>query len=204
MSADTLTVVDNRTGAEYTLPIVDGAIHATELGKIKGADGAGLRLVRPGIPEHGVVPERDHVHRRRRGHPPLPRLPDRAGRRAGRIPRDGLPPARGRAPDRVPARSSWDGRRPHAHLRAHEHRGVSGGVPLRRAPDGDAARRGRRALDLLPGREAHLRSREPLPAAGAADREAADDRRLHLPPQPRPARTCSRATTSTTSATSST
>ena len=37
MSADTLTVVDNRTGAEYTLPIVDGAIHATELGKIKGA-----------------------------------------------------------------------------------------------------------------------------------------------------------------------
>ena len=31
MSADTLTVVDNRTGAEYTLPIVDGAVHATEL-----------------------------------------------------------------------------------------------------------------------------------------------------------------------------
>jgi citrate synthase len=40
--ADTLTVVDNRTGAEYTLPIVDGAINATELGKIKGPDGAGL------------------------------------------------------------------------------------------------------------------------------------------------------------------
>ena len=42
MSADSLTVVDNRTGVEYTLPIVDGAIHATELGQIKGADGAGL------------------------------------------------------------------------------------------------------------------------------------------------------------------
>ncbi len=42
MSADSLTVVDNRTGVEYTLPIVDGAIHATEFGKIKGADGAGL------------------------------------------------------------------------------------------------------------------------------------------------------------------
>ena len=42
MSAESLTVVDNRTGVEYTLPIVDGAIHATEFGKIKDADGAGL------------------------------------------------------------------------------------------------------------------------------------------------------------------
>jgi len=42
VSAESLTVVDNRTGAEYTLPIVDGAIHATEFGKIKGPDGAGL------------------------------------------------------------------------------------------------------------------------------------------------------------------
>ena len=42
MSAESLTVVDNRTGAEYTLPIVDGAIHATGLGQIKDADGAGL------------------------------------------------------------------------------------------------------------------------------------------------------------------
>ena len=64
---------------------------------------------------------------------------------------------------------------------------VPRGLPLRRAPDGDAARRGRRALDLLPGREAHLRPGEPLPPARAADREAADDRRLHLPPLARPA-----------------
>jgi citrate synthase len=42
VSAESLTVVDNRTGAEYELPIVDGAIHATEFGKIKGPDGAGL------------------------------------------------------------------------------------------------------------------------------------------------------------------
>ena len=28
MSAESLTVVDNRTGVEYTLPIVDGAICA--------------------------------------------------------------------------------------------------------------------------------------------------------------------------------
>ncbi len=42
MSADTLTVVDNRTGTEYTLPIVDGAVHATELARIKGPGGEGL------------------------------------------------------------------------------------------------------------------------------------------------------------------
>ncbi len=42
MSAESLTVVDNRTGAEYTLPIVDGAIHATDLRQIMGTDGEGL------------------------------------------------------------------------------------------------------------------------------------------------------------------
>jgi len=42
VSAESLTVVDNRTGVEYTLPIVDGAIHATGLSQIKDADGTGL------------------------------------------------------------------------------------------------------------------------------------------------------------------
>jgi citrate synthase len=32
--AETLTVVDNRTGLEHTFPIVDGAIRATDLGKL--------------------------------------------------------------------------------------------------------------------------------------------------------------------------
>ena len=36
---DTLTVVDNRTGREYTLPIVDGAIRATDLLQISAKDG---------------------------------------------------------------------------------------------------------------------------------------------------------------------
>ncbi len=35
MASDDLTVVDNRTGREYTIPIKDGAIRATELRKIK-------------------------------------------------------------------------------------------------------------------------------------------------------------------------
>ena len=31
--SDTLTIVDNRTGREYSLPIVDGAIRATDLAR---------------------------------------------------------------------------------------------------------------------------------------------------------------------------
>ena len=36
-----------------------------------------------GLREHGLVRVGDHVHRRRRGHPALSRLPDRAARREG-------------------------------------------------------------------------------------------------------------------------
>jgi len=41
LPSDTLTIVDNRTGREYSLPIVDGAIRATDLAKIGTEDGAG-------------------------------------------------------------------------------------------------------------------------------------------------------------------
>ncbi len=41
MSSDTLTVVDNRTGREYTLPIADGTIRATDLAQITAVDGDG-------------------------------------------------------------------------------------------------------------------------------------------------------------------
>jgi citrate synthase len=37
--ADTLTITDNRTGRQYELSIVDGAIRATDLRQIKAADG---------------------------------------------------------------------------------------------------------------------------------------------------------------------
>jgi citrate synthase len=38
---DTLTIVDNRTGREYTLPLVDGTIRATDLRQISVEDGDG-------------------------------------------------------------------------------------------------------------------------------------------------------------------
>ncbi|MEO9177097.1 MAG: citrate/2-methylcitrate synthase, partial [Gaiellales bacterium] len=42
MPSDTLTIVDNRTGTEYDVPIVDGAIRATDIAKIRTDDGPGL------------------------------------------------------------------------------------------------------------------------------------------------------------------
>ena len=173
------------------------------LGKIKGPDGEGLLSYDPAFLNTAscrsaiTYIDGDAGILRYRGYP-IEQVAEQAG-----FLETAYLAARGRAADRRAA-AALDGRRAHPHLRAHEHRGVHGGLPLRRAPDGDAARRRRRALDVLPGREEHPRSGEPLPPACPADREAADDRGLHLPPQPRPARTCCRATTSTTSATSST
>ena len=46
----TLTVRDNRTGEEYELPITDGTVSATDLGKIgKSDDEAGIALYDPGF-----------------------------------------------------------------------------------------------------------------------------------------------------------
>jgi len=48
MGRDTLSVVDNRTGRSYELPIEHGCIHATDLGKIKVDDqDVGLRSYDP-------------------------------------------------------------------------------------------------------------------------------------------------------------
>ncbi|MCL2543132.1 MAG: citrate synthase [Nocardioidaceae bacterium] len=47
---DSLTVRDNRTGAEYEIPIVDGTIRAADLGQIKTEDDApGLATYDPGF-----------------------------------------------------------------------------------------------------------------------------------------------------------
>ena len=44
---DSLSVVDNRTGKSYELPIKDGAINATDLSKIKSPAGAVTRSYDP-------------------------------------------------------------------------------------------------------------------------------------------------------------
>jgi citrate synthase len=48
LTDETLTVVDNRTGREYSLPIVDGAVRATDLRQISAEEGdAGLMSYDP-------------------------------------------------------------------------------------------------------------------------------------------------------------
>lgn len=47
-AADTLTIVDNRTGKSYTLPITHNTIKADDLKKIKSAEGEILRSYDPG------------------------------------------------------------------------------------------------------------------------------------------------------------
>ena len=88
----------------------------------------------------------------------------------------------GELPTGAPARPL--GLRHHPpHLRPRGPEAVLRGLPLRRPPDGDAALRRRRALDLLPGREADRRPRRALHGGGPADRQGADPRRLLLPAQ---------------------
>src|SRR5262247_2666878 len=48
MADETLTITDNRTGREYSLPIVDGTIRATDLRQIAAAaDDGGLMSYDP-------------------------------------------------------------------------------------------------------------------------------------------------------------
>ena len=69
---------------------------------------------------------------------------------------------------------------PHVHPRERA-QAVHGGLPLRRPPDGDARLDHRRAVDLLPRREGHLRPRVPRQADRPPHRQDADARRV-LPP----------------------
>jgi citrate synthase len=50
MASDTLTVIDNRTGRKYDIPIHDGAINATDLRQVRvSEDDAGLASYDPGF-----------------------------------------------------------------------------------------------------------------------------------------------------------
>ncbi len=49
-AASSLTIRDNRTGAEYDVPVVDGTVRAADLAKIKAADdGTGIAVYDPGF-----------------------------------------------------------------------------------------------------------------------------------------------------------
>ena len=86
-----------------------------------------------------------------------------------------------------PQLEGWTPRRHDAHDAPREHQEVSRGVSLRRAPHGHVPERGRRPVDVLSGREEHLRRRVAAAADDPAHRQGAGHRRLRVSSQHRPA-----------------
>ena len=81
-----------RQRTQLDLPVVVGTEGERARRHRAAARQDGLRDARSGVHEHRVDQERDHVPRRREGHPALPRHPDRAARREVDLRRDGVPP----------------------------------------------------------------------------------------------------------------
>ena len=166
---------DDHPGGEV-LRAARGARHRGREGRghLGPAEGLGLRHARPRLREHGVVPQRDHVHRRREGRPPLPRVSHRGPRGALDVHRGRLPAAVRRAAHGGPARGVLDvPERELADPRGHA--ALLRGVPAGIAPHGDPRHHGRIAVHLLPDpRAARREGGAPDPGqphlAGAHDR----------------------------------
>ena len=135
--------------------------------------------------EHRVDAVGDHLHRRRAGHPALPRLPDRAARRALDVPRGRLAAHLRRAADRRPARRV---RRedPSPHAAARRPQALLLGAAAHRAPHVGALERGVGAVDVLRGLARPARPRARRAHDGAPAREAARDRGLRAQEERRP------------------
>ena len=172
-----------------------------------GAEHRQAALVdRPGhlrlrLREHRLVRVGDHLHRRRRRHPALPRLPDRPARREVVVPRGQLPAHLRRAADRRRARRVR-GPDPSAHAAARGPQALLRRLPARRAPDAGAVVGGVGAVDLLPGRARPVRRGRRAAVDRPAAREAAHDRRVRLQEVGRRSRSCTRTTRSAWSRTS--
>ena len=91
MSRDTLSITDNRTGKSYEVPIKLDTIHATDLRQIKvKSDEFGMMSYDPAFNNTALLPEQNHVHRRRQRHPALSRLFDRGTGGEEHVSRNGL------------------------------------------------------------------------------------------------------------------
>ena len=170
-------------------PRVPGAFR--QHGPRRGGHPHALRQVRdvhlrPGVPVDRELQLGDHLHRRRQGNPPLPRLPHRAARAALRLPRGVLPALVRRA-----SQPQAEGRvRRHRHAPHHGARATRSpvpGVPARCPPDGGDGRRGGRPVGVLSRRARHQQSAAPRDLGVPADRQDADHRRDVLQVLDRPA-----------------
>ena len=89
------TVIDNRTGERFELPIDDGAVRSSELGRQAG----GLALYARAFRARPCVAARSRTSMGGRD-PPAPRLPDRGAVRALELPRVGVSADQGGVADR--------------------------------------------------------------------------------------------------------
>ena len=106
--ADTLTVTDNRTGKTYELPITDGTVRAMDLRQIKtDEDDFGLMAYDPAYTNTASCRSSITYIDGDGGHPPAPRLPDRAAVRALELPRGRLPADQRRAAHADASSRSW-------------------------------------------------------------------------------------------------
>ncbi len=182
VSKDTLTITDNRTGKSYEVPIQDGTIKAIDLRQIKvAADDFGLMTYDPGYMNTASCKSRitfidgDKGILNYRGYP-IEELAEQSNY---------LETAYLLLNGELPTKAEYDAwvDKVTTHTFVHENvKELMAGLPLRRAPDGDARVDGRRAQHLLPGREEDPRRAGAQPAHLPAHREDPDARRVRLPP----------------------
>ena len=186
-AATSSRVTDERTGKTYELEITDGTIKAPDLRQIKvSEDDFGLMSYDPAFLNTASCRsaitwiDGDKGELWHRGIPIEQLCEHSTYLEVAYLLIFGKLPTQGRA-GRLGATTSPP------HVRPREHQEVRRGLSLRRPPDGHAARLGRRAFDLLSGREAHRRPRRALHGDDPDDRQDADAGGLRLPPQPRAA-----------------
>ena len=182
-ASDSLTITDNRTGKSYEVPIEDGTVRATALRDIKvNESDFGVMTYDPAFMntascrsaityldgEAGVLEYRGY---------PIEQLAEHSTYLEVAYLLVHGAAAQSEAARRVDARDH------DPHVRARERPQLHAGLPLRRAPDGDAAGLGRRAVDVLSGRQPDQGPGDPVPPDHPADREDADAGGVRLPPQ---------------------
>ena len=140
--------------------------------------------LRSGVYQYRLLQELHHLHRRRQGHPELPRLSHRAAGGEEQLPGSGLPDPERRASQPGGVRGVGASNH-HSHPPPREHQEIHGRVLARCPPYGDAGLHGGSALHLLPGRQRHHQRRVPAVAVGAPHRQDAHPGRLRLPVQHR-------------------
>ena len=174
MTDKTVTLEDRRRRI-IAIPVLEGSV-GPDVVDIRKLYGRNRHVhLRPRLHLDRQLPERDHLYRRRGGHPAPPRLSDRPAGRAVDLHGSRLPAAPRRAAEEGRARQV------HLHDQPPHHAARAAGdllsrLPARRAPDGDHVRRGRRAVGFLSRQHRHHRSAAADDRLAPADRQDADDR----------------------------